>query len=149
VVQTPFHRRSIRFPTGCFLSPIPQALEGAQRSAFRAFARLPMRRLVGKAMNHGSNDRQWFRVHPVRFHRGRLATLTEIEDLREHGCFDGGARLADDCFIYALSRINRESRDLHRSFVVLRAGTGMDEARCSAAWFQSEVIAGQIERLGQ
>jgi hypothetical protein len=94
---------------GCFLSPIPQALEGAQRSAFRAFARLPTCRLVGKAMNPGSNDRQWFRVHPVRFHRGRLATPTEIEDLREHGCFDGGARLADDCLIYALSRINRES----------------------------------------
>jgi len=90
-----------------------------------------------------------FRGHPERFHRCRLATPTEIEDLREHGCFDGGGRLADDCFIYALSRINRESGDLHRLFVVLRAGTGMDEGRCSAAWFQSEVITGQIERLGQ
>jgi hypothetical protein len=39
-------------------------------------------------MNSGSNDRQWFCVHLVRFHRGRLATPTEIEDLREHGCFE-------------------------------------------------------------
>jgi hypothetical protein len=79
---------------------------------------------MGKATNPGANERQWFRAHPERFHRGHLATPTEIEDLREHGCFDGGAKLDDDCFIYALSRINRESEDLHRLFVVLRVGTG-------------------------
>jgi hypothetical protein len=86
-------------------------------------------------MNPSSNDRQWFR--------------TSDKDLRERGCFDGGARRADDCFVYALSRINRKSGDLHRLFVVLRAGMGMDEAQCSEAWVQSEIIGGQIERLTQ
>ena len=130
---------------------VPQPLEGAQRPALRAFACPP--KLVGKAMNPSSNDRQWFRTHPERLHRCRLATLTELKDLRERGCFDGGARLADDCFVYALSRINRKSGDLHRLFVVLRAGTGTDEgtddAQCSAAWVQSEIITGQIERLSR
>jgi hypothetical protein len=63
-------------------------------------------------MNSGLNDRQWFCVHPVRFHRDRLATPTEIDDLREHGCFDGGARLADDCLIYAAITHQQGVRDL-------------------------------------
>jgi len=100
-------------------------------------------------MNPSSNDRQWFRTHPERLHWCRLATPTELKDLRERGCFDGSARLADDCFIYALSRINRKSGDLHRLFVVLRAGMGIDDAQCSSAWVQSEIIAGQIERRAQ
>ena len=111
--------------SGVFPVPrYPQALEGAQHPALRALRLPPTHKLAGKAMNPSSNDRQWFRTQPERLHRCRVATPTEIEGIRSAAVSTRSARLADDCFIYAPSRINRKSGDLHRLFVVLSAGRG-------------------------
>ena len=146
-IYPPFYRPSIVFPLG---DPYPPSPSVGSRSTLgqQGLARPPTLRLAGMTLR-GSNDRKWFRAHPERSHRCRLATPTELADLRERGCFDGGARLADDYFIHALCRIDQASGNLYRLFVVLRAGTEIDEAQCLAAWFQSEIISGQIERLKQ
>jgi hypothetical protein len=147
--QRPFILPSIALPL-CFpwSDPYPLSVGSLSTLGLQGLARPPTLRLAGMTARR-SNDRKWFRAHPERSHRCRLATPTELADLRERACFDGGARLADDYFIHALCRIDRVSGDLYRLFVVLRGGMEIDEAQCLAAWFKSEIISGQIERLEQ
>ena len=66
-------------------------------------------------MTTHDEDRRWFHAHPERSYYARPATHDEIEDLREHGCFDG-KRLAPGCYLFALFKIDRQTTTLDGRF---------------------------------
>jgi hypothetical protein len=80
----------------------------------------------------------WFARNPSRSFRCRLATLAEIDILRDAGWFPDGIRLEPGCFIYAMFHIDRETTTLDGRLAVLEAGPTWDEAACCKAWFACE-----------
>jgi hypothetical protein len=65
--------------------------------------------------------------------------------LRKAGCFDD-KRLADNCFVFAMFRIDRKTTELDGRFVVLEAGPCWDEASsCCKAWQDCEQAEGVLQ----
>jgi hypothetical protein len=80
-------------------------------------------------------------------YRARLATSDELVHLQEHNGLDA-ARLAPGCFIYAISRLIRDSPplELQTLFVVLPPQSDMEKADCMAAWHDAvNIVRRQVQ----
>src|ERR1700720_1103201 len=94
-------------------------------------------------------DWLFFRDNPERCYFARLATAAEIAQSQKQGL--DVATLASGCFVYAVSRLIRDSPplELQTLFVVLPPPSDMDEADCMAAWRDAVNMGGQVRRQVQ
>jgi hypothetical protein len=101
-------------------------------------------------MNITADDRQWFKLHPGRLHRCRLATSAEVEWMRANGVNVGQALDREDLrFVLCIARLR--GNNIERIFVAIAALGDMSEDLCHTEWFDCEsmLTLAPIERPTQ
>jgi hypothetical protein len=91
------------------------------------------------------SDWQWFRSHPDRTYRLRLASPAEVAVLEvDHAL----PPLAPNCFVFAISRINRPAVRIETILMVREPGGDLDEGDCMTAWYDADAMISALVQNG-